>query len=383
MEESSLIQTGVDKLVVLVRKNKRISIADAAKHLGVSTVVVEEWADFLEEEGIISVEYKFTTPYLVERRLTREEVVGKEKEFGGKKEAFVRRAEVTLALLDKESTAFQKIKEQFEDIKKNLGSEIKKVQGDLKELEKFENLKNNVDVEIIEQQKQFKERIEQIDNQIGKEEKKYSELIKEIDLEEKKLDSEKMEALSIREQENVLRQRLEDFKKLIEKLSNTIESEDKIVIDSQEHISRLKDLADNVKESVERKRQDIHNLFDESKKQEVKIIEMQNSILMKATEKKKNIDQRIEEGRGATKRFREFFEKKSKVEKMLAKISQERTELENELIQLIHKAKAFSIVSKSSVSGHISELKKKFKNVEKKKGDFEKGVRNLVSLLKK
>lgn len=383
MEDSSLIQTGVDKLVVLVRKNKRIAIAEAAKQLGVSTVVVEEWADFLEEESIISVEYKFTTPYLVERRLSKEEIVKKEREFGGKKEAFVRKAEVTLALLDRESSAFQKIKDQFEDIKKNLGSEIKKVKGDLKELEKYEDLKNNIDVKIAEQQNQFKEKIEQIDRQIGREEKRYADLLKEIDQEEKRLDSEKMEALSIREQENVLRDRLEDFRKLIEKLENTIESEDKIVLDSQEHIARLKELADEVKETVEKRKNALQGLFEESKKQENKISEMQKEILAKATEKKQEIEQRIVEGKGATKRFRDFFEKKSKVEEMLAKISNERSELEKELIQLIHKAKAFSIVTKSkNITGQISDLKNKFKDVEKKKGIFEKEIRKLVSLLR-
>ena len=105
--------------------------------------------------------------------------------------------------------------------------------------------------------------------------------------------------------------------------------------------------------------------------------------MKKITEKKKNIDQKIAEGRGATKKFREFFEKKSKVEQILTKISKERSDLENELIQLIHQAKAFSIVSKSSVSRPISELKKKFKAVEKKKSDFEKGVRNLVNIIRK
>ena len=71
---SSLIETGVDKLVNLVKERGRIALADAAKELGVSATVIQEWVDFLEEEGIISVEYKMTKPYLVERKLTKKEV---------------------------------------------------------------------------------------------------------------------------------------------------------------------------------------------------------------------------------------------------------------------------------------------------------------------
>ena len=44
------IQTGVDKLVEVIGTSKRISLDDATKKLGVSTQVVQEWAEFLERE---------------------------------------------------------------------------------------------------------------------------------------------------------------------------------------------------------------------------------------------------------------------------------------------------------------------------------------------
>ena len=43
------IETGVDKLVKLVAKEKKIELGEAAKQLGVSPTVVQEWADFLDE----------------------------------------------------------------------------------------------------------------------------------------------------------------------------------------------------------------------------------------------------------------------------------------------------------------------------------------------
>lgn len=67
--KGSIIETGIDKLVNLVKERGRISLEDAAKELRQSTTVVQEWVDFLEDEGIISVEYKLTKPYLVERKL--------------------------------------------------------------------------------------------------------------------------------------------------------------------------------------------------------------------------------------------------------------------------------------------------------------------------
>jgi len=117
----SIIETGVDKLVKLVNEKGKVSSFDAAKELGVSNTVVMEWADFLEEEGIISIEYKFTKQFLVPRKLGKKEVQEKAKEFSGKKDVFVRKAEVSLSFLDKEAAKLNSIKEEFDKIKKELG----------------------------------------------------------------------------------------------------------------------------------------------------------------------------------------------------------------------------------------------------------------------
>ena len=60
------IETGVDRLVNLVNTEKKISIDDAAKKLNVSKVVVQEWAEFLEEENILGIDYKFSKTFLLE-----------------------------------------------------------------------------------------------------------------------------------------------------------------------------------------------------------------------------------------------------------------------------------------------------------------------------
>ncbi|GEM_PF-4915875 len=59
------ITTSADLLMSLLRDVKEISVEEAAKTLGVPAVTVENWATFLEEERVLSVKYKFTTPYLV------------------------------------------------------------------------------------------------------------------------------------------------------------------------------------------------------------------------------------------------------------------------------------------------------------------------------
>jgi|GEM_PF-4094604 len=58
------VRTDVDLLVDLVKNKKEISFDDAAKELKLPVATVESWANFLDEEGIIAIKYKFTTPYL-------------------------------------------------------------------------------------------------------------------------------------------------------------------------------------------------------------------------------------------------------------------------------------------------------------------------------
>ncbi len=58
------VQTGADRLLDLVKKSREIAMAAAAKELGASVQTVEAWANFLEEDGLVTIKYKFTTPYV-------------------------------------------------------------------------------------------------------------------------------------------------------------------------------------------------------------------------------------------------------------------------------------------------------------------------------
>ena len=59
-----MLRTDVDEFLDLVKKRERISINEAAKELKIPLQTVQSWADFLVEEKILGMEYKFTTPYV-------------------------------------------------------------------------------------------------------------------------------------------------------------------------------------------------------------------------------------------------------------------------------------------------------------------------------
>lgn len=61
---NDLIKTGVDDLLELLKKVNKISLTDASDQLKVSTTLVQSWVDFLVEEEIVGIEYKFTKPLI-------------------------------------------------------------------------------------------------------------------------------------------------------------------------------------------------------------------------------------------------------------------------------------------------------------------------------
>lgn len=67
------ITTAVDSLVRFVNRKGKIGLEQASKELGIPANILNEWATFLDQEKIIKLQYKFTTPYLVSTKKTKEE----------------------------------------------------------------------------------------------------------------------------------------------------------------------------------------------------------------------------------------------------------------------------------------------------------------------
>ena|SRR3989344_3844300 len=90
------ITTAVDSLVELVNNKKRISLEEVAKELGLPENIINEWAQFLEEENILTVEYQFTTPFLVIKSRG-----ASEEDFSRDIEILIRELEIMKAYLNK------------------------------------------------------------------------------------------------------------------------------------------------------------------------------------------------------------------------------------------------------------------------------------------
>ena len=340
--ESSIIETGVDKLVKIVKERGRIALADAARELGVSTTVIQEWVDFLEEEGIISVEYKLTKPYIVQKQLTKKEVETKAKEFAGKKDVFVRKAEVSLSFLEKQAEELKSVKGEFDKLKNDLGLDLDTVRDELKELERYQQLKEELRKQVEEQRREAKIRMEEFAKQILTEQKKYWELVADIKKEKETIIKENTDAASLEESEKILNKKLEELKGMVGVIEKKLSAENTSIKDSESHIQRLGLLMENIKQRVEEEKLVIEPLIQKSKEQEKKVIEIQDKILKKISENEESVSS----AKTITNKFKNLFEKKLMAMDLIYKVNKDRDDLEKNLMELIKKAKGFQLTMK-------------------------------------
>ncbi|MFH1649012.1 MAG: hypothetical protein ABIA93_00500 [Candidatus Woesearchaeota archaeon] len=377
------IETGVDKLVDIVAERKKISVEDAAKQLGVSTVVVQEWADFLEEEGAISLEYSLSKVYLVERKLSKKEVQKKEKDYSSKKDAFVRKVETTVQTLDKETEEFKLLHKDFTQLKDAIDSNIEDVKEKMKQLSHYEELKDKLDVVILKQKQKFDKLVEESHEQIKHEEQKYSELIKGVGIEVQSLQGHQQRVAQIENTEHAVKERMEALAIILKDLQDKTRGEEEYANRTEQHIKQMADLGAKIEEDLRTKREKTLNpLIKLSEEHAEKITHIQEDVLSKIKKKQDEISSQAGVDIQASERFKKFFDRKSQLDALFKQIEDERTGLKKELIDLMNKATAFNLIQKgATVKAQVNELEKTYSEVEKKKNGLKDKITKLHAFL--
>jgi len=378
------IETGIDKLVGLVGRKKKVSTDEAAKELGVSNVIVQEWADFLEEEGIISIEYSLSKVFLVEKKLTKKEIQKKSKEYGDKKDAFIRRVEVAMHNLDIETKNFEKIKTEFMKLKEGLGGEVEKIHEQLGEIKHYEDLKKNMDQEILNQRKEYNQLMAETELKISAEQKRYEDIIVSIKKERESVKTEEGRLKDVEKEEIILKDKLKALAKVIELIDSKISEERNVIIKSEKRVESLERMADKVEDELKKKKTDIITpLIEMSHSHKEKIIKIQDDILNKIKQRKTDIETLSSKGREQAANFEKFFSKKSQIDKLFKEVEDNKSDLKKEMETMINQARAFNVaVSTGDMKKHIQELLNRYEKVEKKKQNMKGSMDKLVDMLK-
>lgn len=365
------IETGVDRLVALVEKEKKLELHEAAKQLNVDPAVVQEWAEFLEEEGIVSLEYSLSKTFIVEKRLSKGEVKKKEKEYEGRREAFVRRVDAALKQLEDETAGFESIKKHYDSMKQNIGDEIDAVKAEMEQLSHYENLKKSIDSDILKQKVEYQKTLDDVRSRLLSEERRYKKIVDDIGLEQKKLEQEHIEFSDIKKEEHDLMKRIDALKDILGSVQSRLDSHKGVLDTHEQRLTTLRELADTLKEDIVEKRQkEIEPLLKISTDQSGRILRIQDEIVQKIKSGRDKMQEFESQSKEIVEQFEHFFTKKAKTEQAIQELEKAKLEMKEDLNELIKKAKAFEITSKGDTNAHVKELEGKFQDFDRRRGAF-------------
>ncbi len=377
------IDTGVDKLVRLVAKEKKIGLDDAAKQLGVESAVVQEWADFLEQEGLVSLQYSLSKTFIVEKHMSAVDVEKKGKEYDNQKESFVRRVDATLHQLEQETTDFETIKKQYYTLKDQIGDEIDAVKDEVEQLRHYEELKKSIDHDVLKQKVEYQKSLEDIHAQISLEEKRYNKIVDEIKQEQESINAEQNEYADIRHEETDLKKRIDALQDLLKRIAGRSVAEEANAKLHEERLQRLREFAGSLqKDLVDKKQKEIDPLLKISAAQEQRIQRIQDDIMTKVKERREKVQTFESQSDHIMGRFQQFFDRRMKTEETIKMLEKAKLEMKEELNSLIRQAKSFDLTAKGAdISGHVKELELKFKDFDKKKESFTQKLEGLKNII--
>lgn len=75
------VKTKVDDFLTYLEGKDKVSLTEVASHLNIPLTTLQSWVDFLVEENIVGIEYKFTKPFVyLSKKIPLEEIKKVEEE---------------------------------------------------------------------------------------------------------------------------------------------------------------------------------------------------------------------------------------------------------------------------------------------------------------
>jgi chromosome segregation ATPase len=342
------LETGVDKLVAIISTSKRISLDEASKKLGVGANVVQEWAEFLEKEKLITLEYSLSKIWLCEKKLSKIEVKGMAKEISSEKDAFARKIDTAIKSLENETAGFEEIKRQFVRIQSQVKDEITVVEKELSDLDKFTKLKESIGKTIQAQKDSYENSISEVLARINKDKAEYTALTTNLASIMKNVDTstERVKALQTMQQEILTK--VSTAKDHLKQISAEVTAEEDKIKGHLSTINALKTKADELQTRIQGNSSTIANsTIKKINDDHSKMIAELNTLLNEAEQKTKNVQTYAalqDKIRGS---FKGFFDKKIQTEQMIVKIEEEKTSLKKSLEILQSRIKGLDLMASS------------------------------------
>lgn len=170
-----LIETPVDKLVILAKQKRGITVSEAAKLLGASEQQVEEWTRILEERGLLKLEFPVVgPPKIVPAMIPPAKFSRKIEEFAQRKEEIEMLAQ---NYLEQSRETEKQFSLKFVPVERELYGRLKEVEGSIKALGMLSGMEKKMESDISK----FEEEKAEVQKEAEEIEKRASHAMKNID----------------------------------------------------------------------------------------------------------------------------------------------------------------------------------------------------------
>jgi chromosome segregation ATPase len=378
--KKSVIETGVDKLVRLVSEAKKISVKEAAKELGVSVSSIEEWADFLEEEGIINIQSQFTTVYLVEKKMGKRELIEKVKAVKGEKEDFVRRVDSSINALQRDHEEIKLIDSEFRKIRDLLENNFEKLNKKLNALEDFKKSHHEIERKKREIEEEYEGKILKLESNLKNEQKDYEKVMAAVETELETIKKEREKIDSLKDSEKKMGAKVAEINRMIEQIKKEIEHENDQLDLDDERLDKSEESAKRIKAELDASHKEISHVTDKIKASRKEFEKMEKELVRDLESLGKGQLEKIssyKESKQVVDKFKQFFRQTDEVEALIHKAEKEESDIRDHFEKLAKKVQAFRVITT------VPEVKKEMVSLHKELVEIEERKALLATQLKK
>jgi chromosome segregation ATPase len=376
------LTTGIDRLVQLIKERKSISVNQAVKELGVSVALIEEWANFLEEEGIIDFDYRLSGTLLVEREITEKDIIKKEKTLEKKKKILSKDIKSNISVIEKHSDGIDNLKDEFDKYMKIIKQDFEHIREDITLLHKLEESHDTLNQEIHDQDFYFKLRIKQIDEKLSKESKKYNTILSDITKKEKEIKLKEKKLIELDKHHQEIWEKLNHVEESARRLSKSITKKDQEIVSEITNITLLKKQIDFLHNEVIEQKHMMDELIKNRSVKEKEIVSVMENIKNKISFQKKDVTKSKQDFRKIENKLSDFMIKKQKLKVELANADMNTKTLQKEMNDVIQDARRLDMLTNSAnISKFSKEISKQFKELDQKRNKAKKDYKKLTDLL--
>jgi chromosome segregation ATPase len=380
------ITTGLDKLLRLLEEKGKQSVAEASARLGIDPEVVGEWVELLEHEQLVTVTYRFSKQFVeIKAQDATKKVVVNAKKVASERDAFHRKIDSAIHDLKHDTASFETLKSQYEKIQRSVKDELESVRVQMKELDRFEQLRTGINNKIEEQQKDFKKFTKEYDELVGSYDAEYKEFIAKIAAQQKIVQEIKKSISGLKDQKEEAEKSVMEGIEQLRAVSSELNEKLHELSSAEKKVEAIDKKLDSLESGAQKSKEQFIVALSKKIGQRKEALEVEQEELLRSTKDRvKHIEEYTSSGKIAYERFSSLFMDKIKTLDFFDDITKEKKELLKDMEELKKKVDTLLVTSQyAKVKGQIGDIESVMEKYLKRKESLKEKISQLLTFINK